>query len=279
MRAVRLAWLIVVASVSQAWSWGQEGHAIVAEIAQRRLDPATLGKIDALLALEVPSLDHPRVALASIAGWADDYRADHKDTGGWHFVNIPDDRSTYDPDADCKGGNCVIEAIARFRAILADCSKPAPERLQALKFIVHFVGDIHQPLHASDRWDAYTGKDDQGGNLVPVTFFGQSTNLHVLWDTGLIMHTVYNWGAYVARLETSWFPGRDLTGLRGGSPIDWAVDAHRLAHDISYDFPDDGVLGVKYFSKASPIVERQLALAGIRLAQVLTDTLSTAACH
>ncbi|MEK9285460.1 MULTISPECIES: S1/P1 nuclease [unclassified Bradyrhizobium] len=279
MRAVWLAWLVLGVSVSQAWSWGQEGHAIVAEIAQRRLDPATLGKIEGLLAQEAPGLDHPNVTLASIASWADDYRADHKDTAGWHFVDMPDDRSTYDPDADCKNGNCVVEAIARFRAVLGDCSKPASERLQALKFIVHFVGDIHQPLHASDRSDAYTGKDDQGGNLVPVTFFGQTTNLHTLWDTGLIMRTVYNWGAYVVRLETVWFPGRDLTGLKGGSPAEWAVDAHRLGHEIAYDIPDDGVLGVKYFSKASPIVDRQLALAGIRLAQLLRDTLATAACQ
>ncbi|MGY8684088.1 S1/P1 nuclease [Bradyrhizobium sp. UFLA05-153] len=279
MRAIWLAWLVVIMSVSQARSWGQEGHAIVAEIAQRRLDPATLDKIATLLALEAPALDHPHVTLASIGSWADDYRADHKDTAGWHFVDIPDDRSTFDPNADCKKGNCVIAAIARFRTVLADCSKPAPERLQALKFIVHFIGDVHQPLHASDRWDAYTGKDDQGGNLVPVTFFGQTTNLHALWDTGLIMRTVYNWGAYVVRLETTWFPGRDLAELKGGSPADGAVDAHRLAHEVAYDIPDDGVLGVQYFSKASPIVDRQLALAGIRLAQVLKETLSPAACQ
>lgn len=279
MRALWLAWLLVVGFVSQAWAWGQEGHAIVAEIAQRRLDPATLGKVEALLVLDVPALDHPTIALASIASWADDYRADHKDTGDWHFVDIPDDRSTYDPDADCKDGKCVVAAIARFRGILSDCAKSPAERLQALKFIVHFVGDIHQPLHASDRWDSYTGKDDQGGNLIPVTFFSQSTNLHALWDTGLIMHTVYDWGAYAVRLETTWFPGRDLTGLKGGSPADWAVDAHRLAHEIAYDVPDDGVLGVKYFSKASPLVDRQLALAGIRLAQLLKDTLSAAACQ
>jgi hypothetical protein len=280
MRALSLAWLVVIASISQAWPWGQEGHSIVAEIAQRRLDPATLSKIEALLSLDTPSLARPTISLAAIGSWADDYRAAHQETAPWHFVDIPDDRATYDPDADCKQGNCVVEAISRFKAVLADCSKPASERLEALKFIVHFVGDIHQPLHASDRSDSYTGKDDQGGNLVPVTFFGQSSNLHAVWDTGIIMRTVYDWGAYVVRLETRWFPGRDLTGLKGGSPADWATDAHRLAHEVAYDVPDDGVLGVKYFSKASPVVDRQLALAGIRLAQLLQDTLQpTASCR
>ena len=184
-------------------------------------------------------------------------------------MNIPDDHQGYDPDADCKNDGCVVAAIARFKAVLADCSKSPADRLQALKFLTYFVGDIHQPLHATDRWDAYTGKDDQGGNLVPVTFLGQSTNLHTVWDTGLIMHTVYDWGAYVVRLESTWFPGRDLSGLKAGSPIDWAVDAHRLAHEVAYDIPDDGVLGIKYFGRASPVVDRQLALAGIRLAYLL----------
>lgn len=119
-----------------------------------------------MLALEVPALDRPSISLASIANWADDYRADHKDTADWHFVDIPDNRSTYDPAADCKDGKCAVELVVRFRTILADCSKRPAERLQTLKFIVHFVGDRHQPLHATDRWGAYTDRDDQGGNFV-----------------------------------------------------------------------------------------------------------------
>jgi hypothetical protein len=71
------------------------------------------------------------VALSSIASWADDYRASHSDTASWHFVNIPDDRSTYDADIDCKNGACVVAAIGRFKSVLADCSKPAADRLQA----------------------------------------------------------------------------------------------------------------------------------------------------
>jgi S1/P1 Nuclease/Phage integrase family len=100
--------------------------------------------------------------------------------------------------------SCAVEAIARFKGVLADCSKSREDRIEALKFVVHFVGDIHQPLHATNRTDSYTGKDDQGGNLVNVTFFGADTNLHAVWDTGLIMHTVYDWGAYVVRLEEHW---------------------------------------------------------------------------
>jgi hypothetical protein len=280
VKTTGLACLIAMTLSTQVYAWGQEGHSIVAEIAQRRLHAAPLAKIQALLAIEAPAVENPAISLSSTASWADDYRANHSDTAAWHFVNIPDNRSTYDPDSDCKNAACVVDAIGRFKTVLADCSTPAADRLQALKFLVHFVGDIHQPLHATDRWDAYTGKDDQGGNLVPVTFFGQATNLHVVWDTELIMRTVYDWGAYVVRLETTWFPGRDLTGLSGGSPAAWAAESHRLAHEIAYDIPDGGAIGVKYFSRAQPVVDRQLALAGIRLARVLEEALApTPSCQ
>jgi hypothetical protein len=272
MRTIGAGLLLATLSLGQAWGWGQEGHSIVAEIAQRRLDPITRQKIEALLAAEAPPLAHASVALASVASWADDYRDTHPESEGWHFVNIPMDRATYDPSADCKNGDCAVDAIARYTGILSDCSKSAHERLEALKFVVHFVGDIHQPLHSSDRWDPYTGKDDKGGNLDPVTFFGQGSNLHAVWDVGLIMRTVYDWGAYVVRLETTWFPGRDLGALRGGTPADWAVEAHHFAQ-AAYDYPDDGILGLQYLNKNRPIVDRQLALAGVRLARTLQDAL------
>jgi hypothetical protein len=175
MRIACFVVLLVLAPLEQALAWGQEGHSIIAEIAQRRLDPDTLRKINALLGGEV--------SLASIASWADDYRALHRETAGWHFVDIPFDQSVYDPKRDCNPdkGDCVIHAIARFQAAVSDCSKPLSDRSEALKFLVHFVGDVHQPLHVETRFGA-DGKDDRGGNDVPVTFFGQKTNLHALWD-------------------------------------------------------------------------------------------------
>jgi len=161
--------------------------------------------------------------------------------------------------------------------VLGDCSKPLSERSEALRFLIHFVGDIHQPLHDETRYGA-DGKDDRGGNDVSVTFFGQKNNLHAVWDTGIIMHTVYNWGAYVVRLQTGWLNGRDLSGLDGGNPIDWAQEAHGFVRD-AYDVPSDGALDQAYYNKAIPVVDRQLALAGVRLAHLLQDTLrSTSAC-
>lgn len=268
-----LFWMLTWTPMEQAWAWGQEGHSIVAEIAQRRLDANAREKIQALLKDEAPEADAPQIALASIASWADDYRSKHDESRNWHFVDIPYERNTYDPAVDCKRdpkfGDCIINAIARFKAALSDCSKSPKERAEALKFLVHFVGDIHQPLHAAER------NNDQGGNEVQVTFFGQPMKLHAVWDTGIIMHTVYAWGTYVERLETKWFPGRDLTGLDGGTPVDWALESHEFARELAYNIPDGSVLGDNYYRDSLPVVDRQLALGGVRLARLLKDTLPT----
>jgi hypothetical protein len=264
--------LLAVVSLSISFdrvlAWGQEGHSIIAELAERRLGADTLRKVKVLLG---------GVSMASVASWADDYRATHPETAGWHFVDIPFDQSAYDPARDCKPekGDCVIHAIARFRANVTDCSKSLADRGDALKFLIHFVGDIHQPLHDETRFAA-DGTDDQGGNKVIVTFFDQpNVKLHALWDTGIIMHTVFNWGAYVTRLQTGWLNGRDTSSLDGGTPIDWAVEAHRFV-PIAYDIPANGMLGQAYYDNALPIVDRQLAVAALRLARLLKEILRNA---
>jgi nuclease S1 len=260
--------LLLGCPLDRAFAWGQEGHSIIAELAERRLDADTLRKVKVLLG---------GVSMASVASWADDYRASHPETAGWHFVDIPFDQNAYDPVRDCKPekGDCVIHAIARFRADITDCSKSLTERGDALKFLIHFVGDIHQPLHDETRFAA-DGSDDQGGNKVLVTFFDQpNIKLHALWDTGLIMHTVYNWGAYVTRLQTGWLNGRDTGSLDGGTPVDWALEAHRYV-GLAYDIPANGVLGQGYYDKALPVVDRQLAVAALRLARLLKSTLQNA---
>jgi nuclease S1 len=267
MRFIAVSAALLLASCQSVLGWGEEGHAIVAELAQRRLDAETLKAVKRILGGEV--------SLASIASWGDDYRAENRDTSGWHFVDIAFERSTYDPAIDCKKvaqGDCIINAIERSRAVFGDCSKPIPERAEALRFIVHFVGDIHQPLHAAER------DNDKGGNDVEVTFFGQKTNLHALWDVGLIQKTVFAWGTYVQRLETTWFPDRDIGQLLDGTPVDWALETHRLAREVAYDLPDGRVLEGNYYRKSLPVLDRQLALAGGRLARFLQTALQHSGC-
>lgn len=284
MKRLGFAALLVLAPLEQAFPWGQEGHSIVAEIAQRRLGETTQQKVNALLASEFPDLKGAHISLASIASWPDDYRADnHDESSNWHFVDIPYDRDAYNAAVDCKldakYGDCVVNALSRFTAALADCSKLAGERVMALKFVVHFVGDLHQPLHATERTDPETGKGDRGGNTIHLTFFdkktkqNKTTDLHKLWDSEIILQKVYDWGEYVRLLETQWLPGKDIATLQAGNPIDWAQDAHKAARLVAYNFRPDHVIDEEYFRDSTPIVDRQLALAGVRLARVLNDAL------
>lgn len=284
MKKFGVAALLLLAPLQQAFPWGQEGHSIVAEIAQRRLTESTQQKVNALLAGEFPNLKGAHISLASIASWPDDYRADnHDETRNWHFVDIPYDRDKYNAAVDCKldekYGDCIVNALNRFTTALADCSKTASERVTALKFVVHFVGDLHQPLHAIERTDPDTEKEDQGGNTIQLTFFDKKTkryketNLHALWDSEIILQKVYDWGEYVRLLEIQWLPGKDIAALQAGNAIDWAQDAHKAAQIVAYNFRPDHVIDEEYFRDSIPIVDRQLALAGIRLARVLNETL------
>jgi hypothetical protein len=248
-----------IAPLHQAASWGVSGHSIVAEIAQRRLAPDVLPKIRRLLGGEV--------SLASIASWADQVTLLRPHTINWHFVNIPYDATSYVAARDCKDtpkGDCVVNAIQRARATLADRSAPRQKKTEALMFLVHLVGDVHQPLHCADR-------DDAGGNKLAVTFFDTRMSLHAVWDYGMIdRHTLY-WGEYVRQIEHDWFPGKDIRTLARGEPADWAWETHRAAVEVAYDLPEDLKLADAYYRRSLPVVSRQLALAGLRLARVLNE--------
>lgn len=174
MSLVRRAAIAVLAAlfVAPALAWGPLGHRVVAELAQRHLSPAAEAEVVRLLAPE-----HTR-SLADIASWADQMQNDPamaalwKQTRGQHYVNFHGGRSCdYVPPRDCRDGRCVVAALDYYVGVLGDRSQPDRARRNALKFVVHFVGDIHQPLHAGYR-------DDKGGNTFQVQFDGKSSNLH-----------------------------------------------------------------------------------------------------
>lgn len=254
------ALLFVIAAPHAAGAWGAAGHSVVAEIAQRRLEPAVLEKVNALLGHE-----H---SLASISNWADTIALTRPQTRAWHFVNIPLGASGYDPARDCRdtpSGDCIVAAIARMRATLADATAPAPQRAEALKFLVHLVADIHQPLHCADR------NQDAGGSTMVVTFFGTPMSLHLVWDVGLIEKRTYDWGELVKRIEAN-LAGEDSAALAQGEPADWAWQTHQLAAN-AYALPEEPHLGQAYFEQNIPIVERQLGIAAIRLVRILNEAL------
>lgn len=206
--------------------------------------------------------------LADIATWADDVRKAHPETARWHFVDIPVEARSYRPSRDCvrrRTGDCAIAAIARERAVLADTAAPRARRAEALRFVVHLVADLHQPLHCADD-------HDHGGNDVAVTLLGEPTNLHAVWDSGLLAAAGRGERA-TARRVTAWLAAHAAEPLAAGTAVDWALEAHRAAVAHAYAIPRSHRLGHAYVVANLPIVDRQLALAAARLAAVLNADL------
>lgn len=247
-------------------AWGQEGHRIIAAIAESRLQKHAAVIVQELLG---------NGNLSSVANWADEIRKDRPETAPWHFVNIPRDRQEYDPTRDCmtpREGDCVVAAIERFQAILADRSRSRNDRVEALKFLTHLVGDVHQPLHCL--------KDHEGGTTLDVLFDGERINpfnekpwnLHAVWDAGLIHRAELSEMDYVRMLD-DWLERESLEELQRGTAREWALESHQAAITTAYDLPADRNLGDPYVRASLPVVSDRLARAGARLAKLLNETL------
>jgi hypothetical protein len=241
----------------QAWAWGNEGHRIIADIAWDHLNHATLEKLRPFLGDS---------DLASISTWADDIRSAHEETAPWHYVDIPKDASGYDLK-DCPGDNCVVAQITKFARIVGDPQQPWAARDEALKFLVHFVGDLSQPFHAL--------ADARGGNDIPVTVFGSAQcgayacNLHSVWDTQLIDHTGLREHLYARELEK--LIAADHLKAGPDDPVAWANESLQLARQARVQ--PQANIDQDYYLRERPVVDRQLALAGLRLARLLNQEL------
>ncbi len=265
--AAAFALAVLLAPTGRALAWGSEGHRIVADIAEQYLDPETARQVRELLAIENAT------TLAEVSTWADEIRRQRPETAPWHFVNIPIHPPAGTPAAyvaarDCPRSDCVVAAIERFEGVLRDKTAPPRQRLEALKFVVHFVGDIHQPLHAADD-------GDRGGNDVHVEFMGRSTNLHAVWDSGILAAArIGDERAYALSLARSITPA-EVDIWRAGTPADWANDSYGIASHLIYgEFPHGpGALPASYEQAALLVVGAQLEKAGVRLAAALNSAL------
>jgi hypothetical protein len=244
-------------------AWDSMGHTLVALVAESRVTSATRAAICALLEQE---------ALGDVASWADHVRT--KQTAPWHYVNIEIEETQYEPDRHCPEQQCVIGQIERFRHTLGDPSMDIEKRREALKYVVHFVADLHQPLHAGQR-------HDRGGNDVKVEFLGQifnpatkkPWNLHQVWDNGLLSRYAPGASQAVQQLN-QWLATQDENVLAQGSVVEWATESHNMARDQVYTFSSLNRLNEDYVSRMLPIVEAQLAKAGVRLAAILNQALA-----
>lgn len=256
--------LFLLCFTPRALAWGREGHQIVAELAQRELSPAASEEVQRLLALEHAS------SLADIAAWAEDLReADPsfaKKTARWHFINFPRGDCSYSPPRDCPDGQCVVAAINRQFLLLADTRRPDAERLEALKFLVHFVGDVHQPLHAAFG-------DDRGGNDFQVSLDGQGSNLHQVWDVKIIEAHEPDYRAYADSLAKQGPLPFDATGRSDRPAVDWALESCRIASQESF-YPSGHTISPAYLDQHRTLLEQQLRVAGNRLAVMLNFALA-----
>ncbi|MBU6404070.1 MAG: S1/P1 nuclease [Proteobacteria bacterium] len=248
-----------------AFAWGPLGHRIVADLAAAQLAPAARAQVDALLASE-----HAQ-SLADIANWADTLRDDPaqaalgKATAPLHYVNMHGS-CAFKPALDCPDGQCMVGAINHYAAILGNRGLPAAERAQALNFVVHFVGDVHQPLHAGYL-------QDRGANDYQVQFEGQGSNLHRVWDSGLLSTRHLDARQYAAFLEKQGpvtLPAP--IAPRDNPPAQWAGQSCQVVMDHGV-YPAGHVITQAYVERQLPVADHQLRLAGKRLADLLNRVL------
>ena len=245
--------LLVGLAVAPSWTgaWGVQGHRWIAAQAQRLLSPSARQAGDALLAQE------PGATLESIATWADETRTPA--TAAWHYVNLPEfAHCRYDAERDCPNGQCVVAAIESYQRILQS-SAPDTQRLQALKFLVHFVADVHQPLHAGHP-------QDRGGNRFQVQAYGRGTNLHAVWDSALLEHL-----PDVLASPVHVDPADAQQPL---DPVQWAEESCRIV-DESWFYPAIHRIEPDYESLAAPVLRARLTRAAQRLAELLNRTLGS----
>ena len=244
-------------SGAETGAWYDIGHRLIVRIAELRLAPHTVEAVREILAGQ---------DLAEASLWADQIRGERRETAALHFVNIPLQADAYVPARDCPGELCVIAEIQRDERVVADSTASLPQRAEALRFLIHFIGDLHQPLHVSNN-------GDKGGNLRPVTLLGNSYNLHQVWDGELLTTTGMDESEYFDHLRQK-MDSLDLPALEQGTVVDWAMEGHRLARDYAYRLPRGGRLDDGYVKANLPVVDLALIKAGVRLARVLNEALA-----
>lgn len=252
--------LLLIASCEQALGWGQNGHRIVGQIANDHLTKTTQKAIQPLLGGDL---------LAEVSTWADEMRSApedfwQKESSRWHYINLANPEAFSDDDyhhahsraevKDIYGG--IVHCIAKLK----DPQTSLADRQFYFRFLVHLVGDIHQPMHTGHA-------EDRGGNNIALTFFGEPTNLHSLWDTELIESQNLSFSEFAAFIDTQ--DKQQINTALTSSPADWLRESIALSETI---YRTTGTqLSYAYIYQNLPIAQQRLQQAGIRLAGLLNS--------
>ena len=238
--------------------WGKTGHRIVGEIAERQLTDEVKEIIYDILDGE---------SLSSVSTWPDEMRSnpDFKSYDKWHYVNLPLDKEY--PEIQHDGDN-IVRIIERAKAILKSPTADKEMKKFYLKYLVHLVGDLHQPMH--------TGRyEDYGGSKIPLKFKGRkgsetNTNLHVLWDSNLIDDFKMSFTEWSNHLQNK-FGKKEI---KQKNVLDWTFESHWWARDIYKNTPPNSYLSYDYVYKYQPVLEKRLYQAGVRLGNLLNELFS-----
>jgi hypothetical protein len=278
-RILALLALLLVASPAVAW-W-EYGHHTVGRIGYIAASPGARATIDRLIA-RAKTLETPACPIRDIedaAYWPDcikGLKERFSYSASWHYQNV-DICKPFDLKEPCKDGNCVSAQITRNAKLLADETLPVRERLMALAFLAHFVGDLHMPLHAGDRGDL-------GGNKLGANYgvIGGRTNLHTIWDGYLADRGISNPPGEAVGLLSALDPAAREAAAQG-SVEDWS----RESWEISRNFAYAGVLGdpcgptpterptidEATTRRLVPVIRQQVTRGGLRLARLLDEAL------
>jgi hypothetical protein len=239
-----------------AWGWGAEGHEAIAHIAQRHLSRRAERQVTRLL---------DGHSMAYWAAWADGLRGDARYDGfrTWHYANA-DEGFTYSTAPKLPTGD-VYTAVETCIDVLEDRSASDSLRTMYLKLLIHFVGDMHCPMHAGHA-------SDRGGNGFRIEFRGSATNLHRLWDSQIVDAARPGWDAW------EWSVSADRTMNRreeravfGGGPLEWMEQTVEVSHRLYVETPQDKPVGQDYVRRQTPLIEQKFTEAGHRLARLLND--------
>lgn len=252
----KLITILLLVLPLQCLAWGYKGHATVADIAWHYLTPEAQQQVTALLKA------NGFESLTDAANWPDRVRKDDefKHTGNWHYINLPHGAEHYSSARDCQQG-CAVSALNMMLKQLAE-SSDVKKRAQALAFVVHFVGDIHQPLHVSYA-------DDKGGNTYSLVFEDQPVNLHYYWDT-LVLKADPDDTELAAQL-ISQLTAKQIDTWQQAPVVDWVEESHRITEQVYASAPNK--VTTQMLQEDRKIIHQRLQQAGVRLAYQLNQLL------
>jgi len=240
-------------------SWGAKGHRAIATIAEKHLLANTKAIVLSYLNGD---------SITDAATWADEIRDDqqYKNTGSWHFLNLPLglNKDQFTDFVIKQDKDNIYTAILKAEANLRNPSLNAAQKSEALKFLIHFVGDAHQPMHVSRE-------EDKGGNTIQVRFDGKGTNMHSLWDSKLIDHEGLNNADMAKKYDVATVA--EIKQWQSDSPMQWLWESYQISSSLYKDIKPGQTIDDVYYKKSIVVVRRRVLQAGIRLAGELNRLL------